>query len=119
MMENNRTKGNQGESLAADFLFKNDFKIIARNFSSSTNFQGGEIDIIAKRGETIHFIEVKSRQSDKFGLGREAVTLAKQKIIRRLATLYLVQNGSCDTASCCFDVIEINSGAVEHFINCF
>ena len=133
-MIDNRAKGTHGEVLAVNYLKQKGFEIIARNYSPKSNFQGGEIDIIAlkppspaappplQKGElsgVIHFIEVKSRTSDKFGLGREAVTPAKQKIIRKLATLYLVQRGIYDTASCCFDVIEINGTQIEHFTNCF
>jgi len=81
--------------------------------------QGGEIDIIAKNGERIHFIEVKMRQTDKFGTGREAVTPAKQKTIRRLATRWLVEKDLYDIAPVSLDVIEISGDGIEYFDNCF
>ena len=123
MKEFNRTKGNIGEVIAINYLQKNGFKIIERNFSPKTNFQGGEIDIIAQKNGMIHFIEVKMRGSADFGYGRESVTMHKQKIIRRLATRYLVSRGIYQTAACCFDVIEINGTYANHKIefleNCF
>jgi len=119
----NRSKGNIGEILAVRYLKKNGFSILERNFSPKTNFQGGEIDIIAEKGGMTHFIEVKMRSSADFGYGRESVTARKQKTIRRLAERYLVSRGIYQTASCCFDVIEINGTYANHtielFENCF
>jgi len=118
-VENNRAKGTLGEKLAAKYLRDNGFEILVQNYSPKANFQGGEIDIIARKGDRIHFVEVKSRSTDRFGMGREAVTVQKQKVIRKLAARYLVERGLYDTASCCFDVIEINGDRVEYFFNCF
>jgi len=115
----NRAKGTFAETQAVNFLQRSGFEIIARNYTPKANFHGGEIDIIAKRNNMIHFIEVKSRNSDAFGCGREAVTLPKQKTIRRLATRYLVENGIYHTAACCFSVVEISGQKIEIFENCF
>jgi putative endonuclease len=116
---NNRAKGNFAENIAADFLQKAGYKIIARNYAINTNFKGGEIDIIAQKNDTIHFVEVKSRDTDLFGLGREAVNFKKQKTIRRLATHYLVTHNLYETARVSLDVIEITNGKPDYFENCF
>ena len=124
MKELNRVKGGIGEVLAVRYLQNNGFSILERNFSPKANYQGGEIDIIAKHlSGRIHFIEVKMRENNNYGYGRESVTAYKQKTIRRLATRYLVEKGIYLTASCCFDVIEINGTYANHTIefleNCF
>jgi len=115
----NRQKGNFGEEIAVKYLLEHGFKILQRNYSASKNFQGGEIDIIALKGDTIHFIEVKSRDTDKFGLGRESVTPAKQKTLRKMATQYLVKNGLWEKVFVSLDVVEITCGKVEHLVDCF
>ncbi|MDR0461933.1 MAG: YraN family protein [Christensenellaceae bacterium] len=116
---NTRSQGAIAEDLACEYLLKHGYKILQRNYAFVGNFKGGEIDIIAKHGEAIHFIEVKSRTNDAFGLGREAVGTAKQRTIRKLAIHYLVAHKLYDRASVSFDVIEITCDKVEHLINCF
>jgi len=115
----NKLTGNTGETAAVDYLRKNGFEILARNYTA----KHGEIDIIAKRGEQIHFIEVKTRAGGDFGGGRAAVNYAKRKTIRSIATIYLVKNGLYDRTGAQFDVIEITgtgSGArIEYLPNCF
>ena len=67
--------GDMGERRAVKFLKKKGYKILETNFK--TNF--GEIDIIARKGDYICFVEVKTRSSDNFGEPREAVNFHKQK----------------------------------------
>lgn len=100
-------------------LITHGFDIIERNYSFKTNFHGGEIDIIARRGSVVHFIEVKSRSTDAFGCGREAVTYLKQKTIRRMATAWLCKNKLYDKIDIAFDIIEITNREIELFENCF
>ena len=70
-----------------------------------------------------HFIEVKYRLGDAYGLGREAVGKQKQKRIRNTAQYYLIENGLHDKVYSCFDVIEItgtlDNPRIEHLQNCF
>lgn len=114
MMNNeNIVTGRVGETQACDYLEKLGYKIIARNYRNKI----GEIDIIAKDKETLVFVEVKTRSSNKFGYGREAVNYKKQMKIRNVATAYLKYKHILDT-SVRFDVIEIND-KVEHFKNAF
>ena len=115
----NKLVGNTGETIAADYLRKNGFDIIVRNFTCKQ----GEIDIIARRGNHYHFIEVKSRTSNNFGGGRAAVTATKRNTIRTVATYYLVKNKLFERVGVQFDVIEITGQngnfQIEHLPNCF
>ena len=115
----NKVKGDGGEAIACDFLEKNGYQIVKRNWRG----KGGEIDIIAKKNDVLHFVEVKMRENDDYGTGRFAVGLRKQANIRRLASLFLIEQGLYDQVFCCFDVLEINgtfdSYTVEHLENCF
>ena len=123
MTGHNRARGIAGEVIAMNWLRKGGFEILERNYAPKANLHGGEIDLIAKRGGTIHFIEVKMRATDGFGSGREAVTPSKQRTIRRLATRYLASRGLYERVPCCFDVIEITARGtdvhVEFLENCF
>jgi len=87
-MNDNRITGNLGESYAARLLKKKGYKIIAKNFRS----RYGEIDIIAKDGETYVFIEVKTRNSEKYGKPEEAVTPTKLVHIKTTAEYFLIKN---------------------------
>jgi len=118
-MQSTRTKGINAEIQAAEYLQENGFHLVAMNYSIKANRHGGEIDIIAKRGGRIHFVEVKCRTTDAFGLGRESVNAHKQKTIRRIATWWLVEKNLYDIAPTSFDVIEITGNNIEYFENCF
>ncbi len=103
MRQNNRAVGNYGENIVAKYLKKHRYKILERNY----NTPYGEIDIVAyKKGITV-FVEVKSRSSDVYGTGREAVTATKQRHLVRSAEYYLVANNSYGVAVR-FDVAEVN-----------
>ncbi len=79
--------GKEAEEAACVFLKKRDYTILERNFR--TRF--GEIDIIARHGETLVFTEVKARKNNKKGSPREAVGFAKQQKIRSTASYFLRQ----------------------------
>ena len=86
--------GRQGESLAADHLTQNGYRIVLTNFKVPVgrNRQGaqitGEIDIIALENETLCFIEVKTRRSEEFTPAITAVDIRKQRQITRTARIY-------------------------------
>jgi putative endonuclease len=80
-----RQLGDHGEDLAAAALKKQGYKILGRNYVTPL----GEIDLIARQGPTVVFVEVKTRQSPRFGSPQEAVSLTKQNRLRRLADYYL------------------------------
>lgn len=79
-----KSTGQIGEDLAADFLKKQKYKIIDRNY----RIRGGEIDIIALDGKTLVYIEVKTRTSHRFGTPVESVTPAKINFLIRAAKFY-------------------------------
>lgn len=101
-MGNNKVFGAFGESLATDYLSQQGYRVIERNFSC----RAGEIDIIAIHGDTVVFIEVKTRSSERFGMPSEAVSTTKQRRIVKTALFYLQKNRLLDNMSR-FDVIEI------------
>lgn len=111
---NKRAFGGQGEADARSFLEQKGAKILEMNYRRPT----GEIDIIARKGRTILFVEVKRRSSLRYGRPAEAVDRAKRGHILRTAALYLQENRLAD-APVRFDVIEILPGEMRHIENAF
>ena len=101
---NNKSFGNEGEDIASDYLEKNGYEIIERNY----RFHKGEIDIVAKDNETNYlvFVEVKSRKSLEYGEPEYAITPAKAKQLKRMANYYLLDNHVKNT-DCRLDVITV------------
>jgi putative endonuclease len=77
--------GDEGERLAARHLRRQGFRILARRYRTAA----GEIDLIARDGKSIVFVEVKTRRSDAAGQPHEAVDLHKQSQLTRLALAFL------------------------------
>ena len=100
-MSRNSIAGAWGEALAADFLQKKRYKIVATNYR--TRF--GEIDLIAENRRYLVFVEVKLRKSDAFANAFEYVDLHKQERLRTTAGIYLSQHPTDLQPR--FDVIEI------------
>ena len=117
-MIDTRAKGSVGEDLAAEYLLRQGFTIIERNF----HFQHGEIDIIAKELSELVFVEVKYRTTKAFGLPEESVDEKKQELLRRTAEGYMQQRG-LHNIECRFDVVAIlrqeTSHAITHYRNAF
>lgn len=88
-----RTLGARGEDAAAKFLKRNGFKILARNARLSRY----EIDIIAREGDTIAFVEVKTRASDAVAAPEVNVDARKRNHIRRAAHVYIAEHGDDET----------------------
>lgn len=97
-----RRVGQKGEDLAFAFLKRNGYKILEKNFKSPL----GEIDIIAREGRTIVFVEVKARSSLEFGSAKGAVDWKKQRKLSLLALDYLKKKALLDQAAR-FDVVAI------------
>ena len=112
MMEN-KTKGKLGEVRAELMLEEKGCEILARNVVSP----GSEIDLVARDGNVVVFVEVKMR-SGSFSSGREAVTPAKQRRICKGALHYMMKNGLMNRQAR-FDVIEIQGERVTHIVNAF
>lgn len=104
--------GRNGEKVAADYLRKLGYTIIAKNFVCKQ----GEIDIIAQDGEYIVFIEIKSRSNSNYGLPSEAVTEKKIKHILKTAQFFLYING-LEQANVRIDAIEVYIKHNKYVIN--
>jgi len=96
--------GRDGEALAEAVLLKAGYCILARNYRNRL----GEIDIVARDGGTLVFVEVKTRGSWRFGSAKLAVTAAKQKQLSRVALAYL-KAGGCTGVKARFDVVAIDT----------
>ena len=89
---NTKQTGNYGEYLACQYLKKQGFKILERNF----RIRGGEIDIVAKDKNDLVFVEVKTRYTHEFGHPAEAVTPWKIKFLIRASQFYLARQKLLD-----------------------
>jgi putative endonuclease len=95
--------GITGEDLACEALEARGYSIVARRH----RVPAGEIDIVARDGATIVFVEVKARNSHEFGSAAEAVTPVKQRKLVRLAMEYVAEHQMHD-CPCRFDVVAIH-----------
>lgn len=95
--------GNYGERVAADWLRSNGCRILARNFKGPHK---GEVDIVARDGKLLLFVEVKTRQERTKIRPLDAVNKAKQALIERGANAWLKRLGTRDLPWR-FDVIEV------------
>ena len=102
--------GRRGENLAAGHLRKNGYRILERNF----NTRFGEIDLVARDGETFVFIEVKTRRSLRCGSPGESITRRKSLHWRKAAQIYLLRNNLADVpVRFDFVGIDLSSGRPE------
>lgn len=112
--------GNRGENAAVRFLRRQGYRILARNCRN----HWGEIDIIARDGDWIVFVEVKTRSSHVAGHPAEAVTHRKQVQLTKLALVWLKQRRLLDHRAR-FDVVALTwptgtrTPQIEHFIHAF
>lgn len=112
---NNRKTATEGENAACEYLKKHGYVIIERNYSCPL----GEIDIIAKDGDTVVFVEVKSRNGTDFGLPEESVGYVKRRRLLTTAKYWLSAHAKDGNNGCRFDVIAILRGEVRHTVNAF
>jgi putative endonuclease len=102
--------GKSGEDVAIEYLKKKKYRIVEKGF----RFLRGEIDIIAYAGETLVFVEVKTRKNTRFSQPEESVTSAKRKQLRRVAQGYLLRNHIQDV-ECRFDVLSLSFDELEGY----
>ncbi|GHV16739.1 UPF0102 protein [Clostridia bacterium] len=122
MKRHNKDLGNLGEKYAVEFLAEKGYRILKMNYTCKV----GEVDIIARDGEYIVFVEVKTRETCQFGRPAEAVTMPKQRKIIKTASWYMMKHP--DTCAR-FDIIEIlgelvcgdmlNVDEINHIENAF
>lgn len=101
-MSSNRLTGKIGEQRAQDYLISRNFTIRETNVYS----KWGELDIIAQKGNKIHFVEVKSRISVRQGMPYEAVSIAKLSHLKR-SIQYYIQTNKLQKFKLQLDVISI------------
>ena len=104
MVNKQQQFGQDGESLAAKLLKKHGYKIIEQNYRTKL----GEIDIIAKDKDTLVFVEVKARSSDRIAYSKWAITPNKQRKISMVALYYLKATNQSNVKAR-FDVVAISS----------
>jgi putative endonuclease len=103
MTEERLKLGRLGEQLAFEKIKRLGYKCIEKNYRCSL----GEIDLIAKDGDCLVFIEIKTRKGRTLGYAKEAITPRKIRQISKAALAYMKSNNCCDAKSR-FDVIAIN-----------
>jgi putative endonuclease len=84
--------GRRGEALAAEELIRSGYQIVARNW----HCQVGEVDIVARQGDVLHFFEVRTRRGRVYGSPEESVTAAKRQRMIDVALTYLGEHELTD-----------------------
>jgi putative endonuclease len=95
--------GEAGETLACSHLQEKGFQILDRNYRC----RSGEVDVVARHGESTVFVEVKERHGRSHGEGFEAVTFGKRRRLIRAARIYAATHGLTETPMR-FDVISVD-----------
>ena len=108
MGQNKRMEGSRYEQLAARYLEQKGMDV-----------RTGEIDIIARDGGYLVFVEVKYRKTKRAGYALEAIDSRKAGQVRRVAAVYLYEHGFPESAACRFDAVGIDGEQITHLINAF
>lgn len=98
--------GKDGEDRAASALLAQGYAIVERRYRT----RYGEIDIIARDGEALVFVEVRCKSGEECGTAAESVTRAKQRRVIRMAVEYLTRHDLHDKCPVRFDVVAIDDG---------
>lgn len=111
--------GKEAEAAAERLLRQKGYRILDRN----VRIGRGELDIVARVGETVIFVEVKARRTDRYGGVAHAVTARKERQLIQLAARYLARH-RLERQPCRFDVLLYDAGdpvspSLEHVKNAF
>ena len=112
---NKRRVGSAYETRAARFLEAQGLKILEQNF----HCRAGEIDLIARDGREVVFVEVKYRANARQGDPAEAVSFRKQQTISRVSDYYALKHQMGEQVPRRFDVIAILGQELKHYPNAF
>lgn len=112
---NKRAVGSAYEKIVAEYLESRNYEIIEYNFRCRL----GEIDLIAREGKYLVFVEVKYRDSEKSGSPLEAVTPKKQRTISKVAAYYCLTHGYGEDMPCRFDVAAVLGEEITVIKNAF
>lgn len=109
----------QGEEQAAKYLQAQGYTLLARNWRK----REGELDIVALEGDTLAFVEVKTRRTHSYGAGEESVDPRKQVQLARLAQRFIHENPQIAFRECRFDVVVVDMTVLpaqfRHYRNAF
>jgi putative endonuclease len=111
MIEPRHAVGKAGEEAAVQYLRQHGYHILERNYRC----RFGEIDLIARDGSMLAFVEVKTRRSQKYGPAAAAVTLQKQRHLIKASQAYLIHRKKADEL-CRFDVVTVELDAQQPHI---
>ena len=116
-MASHNDLGKEGELIAFHFLKESGFNIVATNW----RWQKAEVDLVIQEEETVVFVEVKTRSSNKYGSPMDAITPKKQLLLQDAAEAYLAEHQL--DLEIRFDAISIildeKEGVIEHIKNAF
>lgn len=115
MTQNKRQTGSHYESQVAAFLKKNGFQILEQNFRC----RSGEIDLIAKDGRYLVFVEVKYRKNSAAGSALEAIDPKKAAQVRKIAGIYLYKKKYPENTPCRFDAAGVDGDVITYIKNAF
>ena len=101
--------GATGEDRAADHLVRNGFRIVERNYRCKL----GELDIVARDGSTLVFVEVRSRRDAEFGSALDAINVHKRRKVTKVAMFYLARRQP-KFREARFDVVAITGPELVH-----
>lgn len=101
--DSRQSTGRRGETVAREELERRGYEILAAGFRTKC----GEIDLVARDGATLVFVEVRTRRGARCGTAAESVTRRKQLQVARMAGAYLASEGGGD-GPCRFDVVAID-----------
>lgn len=116
--KSNKSKGAEGERIAAEYLEHQGLNILARNY----RYDQAEVDLVCADGNELVFVEVKTRSSRMFGEPEESVTESKQEQLRKAAEGYC-QEFLLDDKFYRFDIVTVilegDKSIVRHFVDAF
>ncbi len=106
---------NRGERRAALHYRLRGYRILARNARAG----GNELDLVARRGRTVVFCEVKEKRGRRFGDPEEMVGEEKQRRVRRAAEAWLAAHPELEDCAVRFDVVAVSPHGMERFADAF
>ncbi len=120
MPDDHANLGRRGEKLARRFLENLGYRVFARNYRCPA----GELDMIALDGDTVVFVEVKTRRSEDAADVEQAVNPVKRRQLSRVAKYYLAARPAARRRPCRFDVVAIVCGTdgepeIRHYPDAF
>lgn len=109
-MSNSARRGRWGEHAAEVFLELCGYRCLDRRYRRP----GGEIDLVMRSGQTLVFVEVKTRGPDALAPAEAWLSRTQQRRLRRMAVRWLHENDPCPAAALRFDLVAVTAGDADH-----